>query len=171
AGVEANDSRVRQPGPENPAVGEARQLEVVEVARAARHLVRAVPLRGVLADDGERLRHRQSFTASWCSPKTRFMACAISPRVAYALTASTIGTMRFWHPRASSASRSSAAFTNPLSRCARTRASFDTWASVARGSSEESAPARWASTGRSPTCQLTATFGISPDTIRCSYRY
>src|SRR5213593_3713403 len=74
------------------------------------------------------------FTGSLCSPKTFFIAWAISPNVAYALTASMMAGMRLVEPRASSPSRRSAEATTPPSRSRRTRASFVTCASATLGS-------------------------------------
>src|SRR5262249_3357223 len=74
------------------------------------------------------------FTGSLCSPKTFFIAWAISPRVAYALTASMMAGMRLVEPRASAPSRRSAAATTPPSRSRRTRASLVTCASATLGS-------------------------------------
>src|SRR5437773_594264 len=74
------------------------------------------------------------FTGSLCSPKTFFIAWAISPSVAYALTASMMAGMRLVEPRASSPSRRSAEATTPPSRSRRTRASFVTCASATLGS-------------------------------------
>src|SRR5262245_1653527 len=74
------------------------------------------------------------FTGSLCSPKTFFMAWAISPSVAYALTASMMAGMRLVEPRASSPSRRSVAVTALPSRSRRTRSSFVTCASATFGS-------------------------------------
>src|SRR4030095_12985383 len=119
--VDLDDPRVRHRRAQDLPVQEPRQLEVVQIAGATRDLVRAVPLRGRFADDVERLRHRQNFTASLCSPKTSRIAWAISPRVAYAFTASMIGYIRFSRPRAASATRPSAVRTAPPSRLPGTR--------------------------------------------------
>jgi len=81
-GVDPEDPRVRDARAEDLPVGQARQLEVVEVARAARHLLGAVALLDRRADDLEGVDHAQNFTGSLCSPKTSFRTRAISPSVA-----------------------------------------------------------------------------------------
>src|SRR5207245_1222193 len=129
--VDPDDARVRHRRAQNLPVQEPRQLQVVQIARPARDLVRAVPLRGRLADDVERCGHRQNFTASLCSPNTFRIAWAISPSVAYAFTASRIGYMRFSRPRAASATRRSAALTTAPSRWPRIRSSLASWAACA----------------------------------------
>src|SRR5687767_12815947 len=62
-------------------------------------------------------------TGSLCSPKTSCIARLISPSVAYAFTASMIGSMRFDSPRAASLNRRSASRAPRSSRSRRTRES------------------------------------------------
>src|SRR5262249_8993328 len=111
------------------------------------------------------------FTGSLCSPNTVFMAWQISPSVAYALTASMMAGMRLAVPRASTVRRASAACAAPSSRSRRIFASLATCVTATLGSKAYSSTSRSASAARSPTWQLTATFGIAPDTSFCSKRY
>ena len=80
--VDAHEARVRHARAEDPPVGQTRQREVVEVARAPCRLLGAVALLDGFADDVERVGHAQNLTGSLCSPKTSCMARAISPSVA-----------------------------------------------------------------------------------------
>jgi len=93
-----------------------------------------------------------------------------SPSVAYAFTASTMASMRFAGPRASSDRRLSAARAARSSRSRRTRASFVTCVSATVGSKAYSSTSGSASAAPSATWQLTPTLGTSPEASPCSNR-
>src|SRR5207247_4853488 len=128
-------------------VGEPRGLERLaeEVAVVlARHAERAFTLQILRRADElhvliERHTLREPFrghhcTGSLCSPKTSFIARLISPRVAYAFTASTMAGIRLMVPRASSERRASAAPAARWSGLRRSRVSLATCVAATAGS-------------------------------------
>ena len=99
-GVDAHEPRVRKPRPEDLAVGQARQLEVVQVARASGDLVGPIALGNARPDDARALAH--------ASEPTRSRSCSIEMTSSAAAPAHIRKNGVSWKAKKSRRPRSSA---------------------------------------------------------------